>query len=567
MLESNHLSDEIRCYYSLASKNEDILGIGIEYTINPKTNELDYVTSEFDIISYNSFRNGGIRTTQWGEKFSSFLPIYIDEIHFNKTIDLLLNVAVRLVGGSRNIPFRARGLLKADRIDISSSSYNKGKKVIDNDNNIWIPCSQPEMLVTLLVKMMNTIVVLLCDNGMSVSEKSLSGYCQLHRLLIATVKRFPDLKVMIETRLNSFYLNPHKRVKSCTPSIGDLFCILSVSENLSWNKISFHALLETIDRSVLWACSKDNSLINVIPGDITRIKKFFDAQKIAFKLTAFHSVFLNLLIKGGGNKKLLEDCSDRYDLFSGRPPLYIQKEFRNNVQKILEMNSFNVFFNVAHITVPTSKQLLNTLEQAVSNSYKKGYHNDKTKFEKIHNSGVSKILLKGDSYTADPNIKTIQLLERWKFDGGTIFLDASCLVYNFNDENIGTVDYSNTHWGGNCINHSGDIIDNGTGEHSITINVKRIPSNVKALYFTVSAWTTNLTTIRQPSCHLHDSINDVELCHYKFEGKDTGSNTSVIMCKFHRLNVGDKWKMTSIGHVGMGRAGNYYPIYQSIKGL
>lgn len=564
-MESNHLSDAIRCYYSLASKNEDILGIGIEYTINPKTNELDYVTSEFDIISYNSYIKDGVRTTQWGEKFSSFLPLYIDEIHFNKTIDLLLNVAVKLVGGARNISSKSHGLLKADRNEVESSKYNKNKNKIDNDNNLWIPQSQPEMVVTLIIKMMNTIVVLLCDKGISVSEKSLCGYCQLHRLLIATIKRFPDLKIMIDKRLNNFYLHPNKRVKSFTPSIGDLFCILSVSETMSWNKISFHALLETIDRSVLWACCKDNSLINIIPGDISRINKFFDAQKLAFKLIAFHSVFLNLLIKGGGNKKLIEDCTDRYDLFSGRPPLYIQNEFRNYVEKILEMSNFNMFFNVSCIAVPTSTQLLNTLEKAVSNSFKKGYHDDNTRFDKIHKSGVSKILLKGESYSADPNIKTIQLVERWKFDGELIFLDASCLIYNFSGQNINTVDYINTSWGKNCIIHSGDIINDGIGEHTITIHVKKIPSHVQALYFTVSAWTTTLNTIRQPSCHLHDYINDVELCNYSLEDKNTGANTSVIMCKFHRQKVGDKWQMTTIGHIGMGRAGNYYPINQSIN--
>jgi stress response protein SCP2 len=202
---------------------------------------------------------------------------------------------------------------------------------------------------------------------------------------------------------------------------------------------------------------------------------------------------------------------------------------------------------------------------------------------------VSKILLKGETYSAAPNLQKLRLAEKWRFDGSTIFLDASCLVYDFNGKKLGHVDFSNTSWNGSkpsyeqgqgnghgevngfhnigCVRHSGDVIDHakGMGEHTIDIDVKKLPANVMALFFTVSAWTTSLKAVSQPSAHLHDAVSDTEMCRYKLEDQDTGAKTAVIMCKLHRSTASDRWQLTSIGHVGYGRAGTYKPIEKDIN--
>jgi stress response protein SCP2 len=117
------------------------------------------------------------------------------------------------------------------------------------------------------------------------------------------------------------------------------------------------------------------------------------------------------------------------------------------------------------------------------------------------------------------------------------------------------------------IEHSGDVVDYDTlrGEHTIHINVQLIPTTVAALFFTVSAWTTTLNDIYQPSAQLFDSENDTEMCRYKLEDQDTGDKTAVIMCKLHRPSLGARWQLTSIGHVGHGRAGNYTSIRRDIQ--
>jgi len=81
--------------------------------------------------------------------------------------------------------------------------------------------------------MMNTQVVLLCDKGITASEVALMGYCQIHRLLLAVVEHFPQLRQLIRKRLFDFAQNPETRVKSSTPSLGELLAILSVSDTYS----------------------------------------------------------------------------------------------------------------------------------------------------------------------------------------------------------------------------------------------------------------------------------------------------------------------------------------------
>jgi len=119
---------------------------------------------------------------------------------------------------------------------------------------------------------------------------------------------------------------------------------------------------------------------------------------------------------------------DRYDTFQGRPPLYVRREWQKAVKSILEFDSWPQYFAISGIPLPTKSFLLSTLEQSVKNSLKKGYHTRDTIFQNVMKSGVSHILLKGETYSAAPNLKEIQMIETWRYDGAVIYLDASCLV-------------------------------------------------------------------------------------------------------------------------------------------
>jgi stress response protein SCP2 len=571
MLEANNLSQALTCFTSFSTKVDSVLGFPVSFTTNPKTGCLDYATSTFDILSLDSYLQGNVRKTVWGEQFTDFLPIYIDQDHFLRGLPQLIRASRKIV---------QTGLLNLPRHHSNNNNHkhnhSKGGMTPEiPEGGAWMPRTDPEFILTLLTKMMNTQVVLLCDKGISASEVALMGYCQLHRLLLAVVDHFPQLRMLIRKRLEDFAHQPETRVKALTPSLGELLALLSVSDSYSWHQLSLPYLKESFDRSVLWACSKDPSLAVVTPGDESRLVKYLATQRVSMRLTLFHAVFLNLLVQGGGSKSKLEDCADRYDTFEGRPPLYLRREWQRSVNAILEFETWPQYFSISGMPLPSKPFLLSTLEQAVKNSLKKGYHSRNTVFQNVMKSGVSRILLKGETYSAAPNLKQIRMVESWRYDGETIFLDASCLVYAFSGDCLETVDYSNTRAYTTSstghpvlyIEHSGDIIDYNAqkGEHSIHINVQLIPPTVAALFFTVSAWTTTLNEIYQPSAQLFDSESDTEMCRYKLEDQDTGDKTAVIMCKLHRASVGARWQLTSIGHVGHGRAGNYTSILRDVK--
>jgi len=192
------------------------------------------------------------------------------------------------------------------------------------------------------------------------------------------------LNYLIRQRLDDFVRKPETRVKSSTPSLGELLAMLSVSDTYSWKQISLCYLRESFDRSVLWACSKDPSLATVNPGDESRLSKYLETQRVSLRLTLFHAVFLNLLVQGGGSKMKLEDCADRYETFQGRPPSYLRREWQNCVKSILEFNSWPQFFSISGVSLPSKQFLLSTLEEAVKNSLKKGYHSRDTVFQKCN---------------------------------------------------------------------------------------------------------------------------------------------------------------------------------------
>ncbi len=280
-----------------------------------------------------------------------------------------------------------------------------------------------------------------------------------------------------------------------------------------------------------------------------------------------------------------------YDCCLGRPPLHLRRAFQRQIKEVItgcereDGYTWPMVFKVLGVPCPSRPTLLAKLERAVRNSEEKEYHRAGMDFSRLQKSGVSKILLKGESYSAPPNMKKVRMHERWRFSGhDRVYLDASCLAYDFAGKVIKVVDYQHQtafsmemagrggvggygaggHGHGRyarfanspAIRHSGDEIDDvqRTGEHTIDIDVARLPPHVAALYFTVSAWTTTLGEILQPSVHLVGD-GDVELCAYELEQQNTGENTAVVMCKLFREVTGaSKWQLKAIGHVGMGRA-------------
>ena len=144
----------------------------------------------------------------------------------------------------------------------------------------------------------------------------------------------------------------------------------------------------------------------------------------------------------------LRAVADMYDCCLGRPPLHLRRAFQRQIKEVItgcereDGYTWPMVFKVLGVPCPSRPTLLVKLERAVRNSEEKEYHRAGMDFSRLQKSGVSKILLKGESYSAPPNMKKVRMHERWRFSGhDRVYLDASCLAYDFAGKVIKVVDY------------------------------------------------------------------------------------------------------------------------------
>jgi hypothetical protein len=109
-----------------------------------------------------------VRRTCFNEDFDAFLPLYINEEHFGRSLRSILPRSIEDL-----CPTARTGFI-------------------------------PVMILNVLPRLMNTMVVLLCDKGVAVCDAVIDGYTRLHRLFYACVSHFSTLRAEIQNRLKAF---------------------------------------------------------------------------------------------------------------------------------------------------------------------------------------------------------------------------------------------------------------------------------------------------------------------------------------------------------------------------
>ena len=134
----------------------------------------------------------------------------------------------------------------------------------------------------------------------------------------------------------------------------------------------------------------------------------------------------------------------------------------------------------------------------------------------------------------------------------SIDLDASCFIFDDNNNPIDLVYFGQLASRDGSVQHSGD---NRTGEgdgddEQIAVALNRIPANVKTLVFTVSNYTgQNFSQVENAYCRLVDGQTGKEIARYNLSAQ--GNHTAQIMAKVYRHN--GEWKMHAIGENCQGR--------------
>ena len=133
----------------------------------------------------------------------------------------------------------------------------------------------------------------------------------------------------------------------------------------------------------------------------------------------------------------------------------------------------------------------------------------------------------------------------------SIDLDASCVLF---DESNSTADIV---WFRQLKSRDGSVVhtgDNVTGEgdgddEQITIDLNRVPANVKSLVFTVNSFSgQDFSQVKNAYCRIVNASNHQEIARFNLSVQ--GAHTAQIMAKIYRHN--GEWKMHAIGENGNG---------------
>ena len=133
-----------------------------------------------------------------------------------------------------------------------------------------------------------------------------------------------------------------------------------------------------------------------------------------------------------------------------------------------------------------------------------------------------------------------------------IDLDASCILF---DDQGNPTDVA---WFRQLKSKDGSVVhtgDNRTGagdgdDEQISVDLTRVPANVKSLVFTVNSFTgQNFSQVENATCRIINAANNQEVA--RFNLSTLGPHTAQIMAKLYRHN--DEWKMHAIGETGTGR--------------
>eukprot|EP00429_Kryptoperidinium_foliaceum_P035273 CAMPEP_0176181130 /NCGR_PEP_ID=MMETSP0120_2-20121206/92809_1 /TAXON_ID=160619 /ORGANISM="Kryptoperidinium foliaceum, Strain CCMP 1326" /LENGTH=907 /DNA_ID=CAMNT_0017519351 /DNA_START=35 /DNA_END=2758 /DNA_ORIENTATION=- len=518
LLEVNHIEADLVCFHTKMSFQEATLGVPLDFSVNPRTQRVDYISTTLDLLSAEAF-DGGLRRSQWNEPIKEWLPLYLTAEHFE------------------------RGRARFERAVVRLSPH-------------WRSCRfHPHMALEVVPKLMNTMIVLLCDKGLEASDRALDGYFLLWRLLRAVVEVYA-LAGEVESRLHSFR-EPRHRTKDKVPSMGDFLPLLSVSASpaRAWQALAQPVLEEVFDRSVLWACRDHPEFaapkMNVLSSgaDMARLQATLASTKVSKRLLMFHVKFLELV---GGRST---------DLFFGFPPQHTRAAFKAAVRRILAVERWPEFFDACGRTCPSPARLTDVLRQATKNSLRKGYHRADTDFRRIQASGVSHILKKGESYTVASGVGRV-LLELGS-DSHSILCGA-CLVYE-DLSCAAVVSYDRRFGYRDAVKHSGDMQVEGKSKHVIEVDLQKLPAAVTRLYFTLCACgCEDLSRFKAPSINMRDPSSGAPLCTYSLQ--QAGRAPTVVMCVVMREPSG--WRVKASGEASaVPCCGSYHQVKRDIAAL
>jgi len=424
----------LRCFHTRASFDEGntVLGVGVATTAEEGSGRA-HITCDFDPLSLEAFSTLGIRRGVWKQPIRHWLPLAIDEAHFNRGFDHLIKALTTLGTGKVAEATRSHGpqgpnasLLvikphemmtldewkemeekkKAARIAAKAAS-DKAKakeaeeKAAAEAAGISVEAlrarrarqavKKPPQLnfdvkvaLEVLPKLMNSQVVLLMKGDVHASQKALAGYMAFHHQLLMLKQRMSALSSVIEKRISDFIENEEMRTKEAVPNLGEFLCLLSASDKYTWDDIALPVLNETLDRNVLWLLKAHPHLVSPSVCGEERVRLALKASEVSRRLLMFNIWFLQNVSHlphthvqeiGCVCCKKAQCLLPRYERTKGLPSQSIITALQQACRRFLDPSqSWNSYLEAAGFEPMDDAAINQWLVRSLLNSARKGYH-------------------------------------------------------------------------------------------------------------------------------------------------------------------------------------------------
>ena len=328
------------CFFTKKTYEEAVLGLGVNISKNVRTGKIQTVYCSPDIISLNAFN--GLKIKQaFGENFSYLVPIYLIDSHYTKCKHLIRTALARLYTGAPTL-----------------DAYN-GDMAVD---------FFPKCLIKLTLQFL--------ERKGAKAMRSLSAFGYMHRVFLQLAVEDPKLQQDCKLAVKRFVEDPKNRDKDAIASVAELLVLMLMSGDAWTEELCVAYVDETMARNVYWITKRFPKLDRSDPNpeiDKFRAEKSYEVTTASNRLLMMLLTLSNLFAGG----RTLEDISKQYDDHLGRIPPEVIDQILSEKEKVLEVNTYNKFFEMVRYPVTTDDEINTKLRAAVEYSATKKYHRDR----------------------------------------------------------------------------------------------------------------------------------------------------------------------------------------------
>jgi len=323
------IRQQLKCYYSRRTFEEDCLGVGLSVNRNIRTGRILSITSPLDLVSLRSYMRHKVRKSAYNEAFSHWIPVYISAEHAKKAIPMARNAMSTICTGT--------------------------SKKFD-----------PAMALEILPGLMRSMVVEMLLDRIHVSTKSLTGFCWFFRMLVQMMREHPEIPKLAREKILAALSAEQNRDKDAIPDLGT-FLATWIMTDIPWEEMRPAILQERFDRDVFWILRKYPELGKLDVEDEDRATKSFVSSTTSLRHVLFFANIARFV-------RPIQVFAGLLDENLGELPVAVEDDLMRLCHSILAVNSYDDFFRTLGEPVPSKERLNEMLRQSVMNSQRRGYH-------------------------------------------------------------------------------------------------------------------------------------------------------------------------------------------------